>query len=105
MKLLLRRDQKTGLLGRSITFTLNVRADLSPEESANIKKYKLGDSVLYERETMGRSSTRNPALNPVCGHFFILPRQDTRPCSDRWHIEFPPDASVNKSAVLDYWFK
>ncbi len=48
MKLLLRRDQKSGLIGK-ITFTLTVRADLSPEEVANIKKYKLGDSMLYER--------------------------------------------------------
>ena len=49
MKLLLRRDQKSGLLGK-VTFTLAVRAELTPEESANIKKYKLGDSMLYERE-------------------------------------------------------
>lgn len=49
MKLLLRRDQKSGLLGGSITFTLNVRAELAPEEIQNIKKYKLGKTMLYER--------------------------------------------------------
>ena len=49
MKLLLRRDQKSGLLGGSITFVLNVRAELAPEEIQNIKKYKLGKTMLYER--------------------------------------------------------
>jgi hypothetical protein len=49
MKLLLRRDQKSGLLGGSITFTLEVRADLSQEELANIRRYKLGKTVLYTR--------------------------------------------------------
>lgn len=51
MKLLLRRDQKSGLIGK-VTFTLAVRAELTGEEEANIRKYKLGDTVLYERMTM-----------------------------------------------------
>ena len=51
MKLLLRRDQKSGLIGK-ITFTLAVRAELSDEEKNNIKKYKLGDTMLYERAKM-----------------------------------------------------
>lgn len=49
MKLLLRRNQKTGMLGK-VTFVLDVRAELTPEESADIKKYKLGGAMLYERE-------------------------------------------------------
>lgn len=48
MKLLLRRDQKTGMMGK-IIFTVSVRAELTDEEKANIKKYKLGDTMLYER--------------------------------------------------------
>ena len=51
MKLLLRRDQKAGILGK-VAFTLDVRADLSPEELANIRKYKLGDTMLYESHIM-----------------------------------------------------
>lgn len=46
MKLLLRRDQRPGLLGK-VVFTLAVRADLSEEEKANIAKYKLGSTELY----------------------------------------------------------
>lgn len=48
MKLLLRRDQKSGLMG-GMSFLLSVRADLSPEERNHIAKYKLGNSVLYSR--------------------------------------------------------
>jgi hypothetical protein len=48
MKLLLRRDQKSGMLGK-VTFSLSVRAELSDEERSNIKKYKLGETMLYER--------------------------------------------------------
>ncbi len=51
MKLLLRRDQKSSMMGK-ITFTLAVRAELADEEKSNIKKYKLGDTMLYERMTM-----------------------------------------------------
>lgn len=46
MKLLLRRDQRSSLLGK-VVFSLTVRADLSDEERANIARYKLGDTQLY----------------------------------------------------------
>jgi hypothetical protein len=51
MKLLLRRDQKTNMFGK-IIFNISVRAELSDEEKSNIKKYKLGDTMLYERAKM-----------------------------------------------------
>ena len=51
MKLLLRRNQKSGLIG-GISFQLNVRADLSEDERKNISKYKLGKTVLYTRGAM-----------------------------------------------------
>lgn len=51
MKLLLRRDQKSGLIGK-ITFTLGVRAELTETEMSNIKKYKLGETMLYERDKL-----------------------------------------------------
>lgn len=53
MKVLLRRDQKAALMGMGkVTFLLDIRAELTPEETANIKKYKLGDTMLYERDTL-----------------------------------------------------
>lgn len=51
MKLLLRRNQRSGLTGKVI-FTLEVRADVSEEERANIRKYKLGETELYASHEM-----------------------------------------------------
>jgi hypothetical protein len=51
MKLLLRCDQRAGMLGK-VVFTLSIRADLSAEERSNIAKYKLGETVLYEKNTI-----------------------------------------------------
>lgn len=53
MKLILRRDQQTGgLISKTVTFFLDVRAALTEEEQANVRKYKLGDTILYERKTL-----------------------------------------------------
>jgi hypothetical protein len=50
MELLLRRDQKSGMMGMgSITFILEVRARLTNEEQTNISRYKLGKAVLYTK--------------------------------------------------------
>jgi hypothetical protein len=50
MKLLLRRDQKPGMMGLGkISFLLDVRAELTSEEQAQIKKYKLGETMLYQK--------------------------------------------------------
>ncbi|MDE2166096.1 MAG: hypothetical protein KGJ66_07140 [Alphaproteobacteria bacterium] len=53
MKLLLRRGQKSGVLSSSVTFTLDVRADLTEQELANIKTYKLGKEELFSRGEAG----------------------------------------------------
>lgn len=53
MKLLLRRNQKAGMLGMGkISFVLDVRAELTDDEKSNVKKYKLGDTMLYERDKL-----------------------------------------------------
>ena len=53
MKVLLRRDQKAGMMGMGkISFTLAVRAELSEAEKASIAKYKLGETMLYERSKL-----------------------------------------------------
>jgi hypothetical protein len=51
MHLLLRRDQRSTMLG-NISFILEVRADITKEERANITKYKLGSSVLYTKSEL-----------------------------------------------------
>lgn len=53
MKLILRRDQKsTGIISKTVTFYLDVRADLTEDEKMHIAMYKLGDAVLYENATI-----------------------------------------------------
>lgn len=48
MKLLLRRSEKTaGMLGNKIVFCLDARAELTPAEAANVKKYNLGSANVY----------------------------------------------------------
>ena len=50
MKLLLRRDQyESGMVRKTVSFSLSVRAEVSDEERNNIAKYKLGDAILYTR--------------------------------------------------------
>jgi hypothetical protein len=61
MKLLLRRDQRAGMLGKMI-FTLEVRADLSPDEKAKIAKYKLGSTILYSKNEMKQGSNEYAQL-------------------------------------------
>lgn len=50
MNLLLRRDQRAGLMGMGgIIFTLDVRAELTEDELHDIRRYRLGKSLLYSR--------------------------------------------------------
>ena len=51
MKLLLRRDQRPAAIMGSPTFTLDVRAEITPEERGAIDKYKLGKTLLYVRNS------------------------------------------------------
>jgi hypothetical protein len=50
MKLLLRRNQRDGMLGGKPVFQLDIRAELTAEEQAAIQKYKLQNVLLYERK-------------------------------------------------------
>ena len=58
MNLLLRRDQRSGLLGK-VVFQLDVRAEISAVEKTAIDRYKLGDTVLY---TKGELADRGSGL-------------------------------------------
>jgi len=51
MKLLLRREQKSSLMG-AMSFILNVRAEVTDTERSSISKYKLGKTVLYSKGEM-----------------------------------------------------
>lgn len=51
MQLKIQRSQRAGgIVGNTVFFCLDVRADYSPEELANIQKYKLGGQVIYNSQ-------------------------------------------------------
>lgn len=52
MQLLLRRNQKSGLLSTNIIFTLDARAELTHDESEATRKYKMGKTLLYTKMEM-----------------------------------------------------
>jgi hypothetical protein len=51
MQLLLKRNQRSGLMG-GIIFILDARAEFTPEERSNIRRYRLGNTLLYQRYQM-----------------------------------------------------
>jgi hypothetical protein len=51
MKLRISRSQKSsGLVTKHVIFCIDARAELTPEEAANVKKYKLGKEVIYNSQ-------------------------------------------------------
>ena len=51
MQLLLKRNQRSGLMG-GVIFMLDARAEFTPEERSNIRRYRLGKTLLYHRYQM-----------------------------------------------------
>jgi|SRR3989338_3704364 len=51
MNLLLRRDQRSSLMGKPI-FQLDVRAELNDEEKKHVQHYRLGETLLYSQGEM-----------------------------------------------------
>ncbi len=70
MELLLRRDQKSGMMG-GIKFLLTAKARLTDEESRAVKEYKMGDIILYEQASSGPNLT---SVTSVLKHRYMVPR-------------------------------
>ena len=51
MRLRFRRSQRmSGIMSKSAVFTLEARVDISDEELGHLKKYKMGQEVIYSKE-------------------------------------------------------
>ena len=51
MRLRFRRSQRTaGLMSKTTVFTLEARVDITEEELGHLKKYKMGQEVIYAKE-------------------------------------------------------
>lgn len=70
MELLLTRDQVGGMMG-GIKFQLIAKAKLSDEETAAVKKYKMGDVILYEKQGQGPDPS---SFLSLARHRFMVPR-------------------------------
>lgn len=70
MELLLTRDQKSGLMGGP-KFLLTAKARLTSEEADAVRKYKLSDTLLYEKPTDGPNM--NSTLS-MLAYRFTVPR-------------------------------
>lgn len=57
MELLIQREQKSGMLGMGgIKFLLTVKARLTPEEEALVKKYKMDDIIIFEKIPLAQAA-------------------------------------------------
>lgn len=72
MQLKIGRSQRAGgVLGNFAIFILDVRMDLTPEEQADVRKYKLGSSVIYNSsdseklQAMGRAQLDGSTMGYV----------------------------------------
>ena len=83
MELLLTRDQSGGMLG-GVKFQLTAKAKLSEAESAAVKKYKMGDTILYEKQ--GERPDAGSFLS-LARHRFMVPRIQVRDLVDGKSIE------------------
>jgi hypothetical protein len=62
MQLKIQRSQRTGgVVGNTVFFCLDVRADYSPDEKTNINKYKLGGEVIYNSQAARKHFDRASA--------------------------------------------
>jgi hypothetical protein len=60
MKLTLRRSQaSTGILSKTVQFSLNAKVQLSDQEAADVKKYKMGSEIIYSKDRMGYNEHAN----------------------------------------------
>lgn len=83
MELLLTREQAGGMLG-GIKFQLTARAKLTEQESAAVKKYKMGETVLYEKQ--GERPDPGSFMS-LARHRFMVPRIQVRDLVDGKTIE------------------
>ena len=68
MQLLLERG--SGLMG-GVIFILNARVEFTPEERSNIRRYRLGNTLIYQQYEM---TNRGSGLSGVIGRFLFRMR-------------------------------
>lgn len=69
MKLKIRRNQKSGMMGKVI-FTLDVMVELSPDEHRLVEKYKLHKEIVYSdaQASANISAAQGGDMKAIGGH-------------------------------------
>jgi len=58
---LTRSQREGGVVSKSVIFSLDARIQLTPEEQANVNRYKLGSQVIYNSEASKRHLAKSEA--------------------------------------------
>lgn len=90
MELLLTREQAGGMLG-GIKFQLTAKARLSDDESAAVKKYKMGETILYEKDAAAPDPR---SFLSLARHRFTVPRIQVRDLVEGKTIETKDIAEI-----------
>jgi hypothetical protein len=61
MQLKLQRSQRASLVTKTVLFCLDIRAEYSPDERANIARYKLGSEIIYSSASARRHLANSAA--------------------------------------------
>lgn len=72
MKLKLTRSQRTSMT-RKLIYRLDVLVEVSGDEKDLIKKYKLGDQIVYSSESFNRLAAGAGAAQDAAGGMFSTP--------------------------------
>jgi hypothetical protein len=82
MRLRFRRSQRTaGLMSKTTVFTLEARVDISEEEMEHLKKYHMGQEIIYAKERIpsdksGEGGMKAMALNLAASFTALTIRVD-----------------------------
>src|SRR3990170_2734355 len=66
MRLRFRRSQRmSGLMSKKTVFTLEARVDISDEDLGHLKKYKMGQEIIYSRERVASDKSGEASWSGV----------------------------------------
>lgn len=70
MRLRFRRSQRmSGLMSKTAVFSLEARVDITEEEMDHIKKYKMGQEIVYKKERVSASNGNDDTWTGLARNF------------------------------------
>ena len=70
MRIRFRRSQRmSGIMSKSAVFSLEARVDITDEEVDHIKKYKMGQEVVYKKERVSGSNGNDDTWTGLARNF------------------------------------